>query len=57
MSEQESKQKAGRDEKPSPAEAAPAADGGKDPNALSPEEQMALYEEDLKENDWGHQPC
>jgi hypothetical protein len=31
-------------------EAAPAA-------ALTPEEQMALYEQDLKENDWGHQPC
>jgi hypothetical protein len=25
--------------------------------ALTPEEQMALYEKDLKENDWGHQPC
>ncbi len=24
---------------------------------LSPEEQMALYEESLKEGDWGHQPC
>lgn len=24
---------------------------------LTPEEQMALYEEDLKENDWGHRPC
>jgi len=24
---------------------------------LTPEEQMALYEENLKENDWGHQPC
>jgi len=24
---------------------------------LTPEEQMALYESDLKENDWGHQPC
>lgn len=24
---------------------------------LTPEEQMALYEADLKENDWGHQPC
>ena len=24
---------------------------------LTPEEQMALYEQDLKENDWGHQPC
>jgi hypothetical protein len=25
--------------------------------ALTPEEQMALFEKDLKENDWGHQPC
>ena len=24
---------------------------------LSPEEQMARYEEALKESDWGHQPC
>ena len=23
----------------------------------SPEQQMALYEKELKENDWGHQPC
>ena len=27
------------------------------PRKLTPEEQMALYEEDLKETDWGHQPC
>ena len=27
------------------------------PNNLTPEEQMALFEKDLKENDWGHQPC
>jgi hypothetical protein len=26
-------------------------------NDLTPEEQMALYEKELKENDWGHQPC
>ena len=26
-------------------------------NKLSPEEQMALFEKELKENDWGHQPC
>lgn len=25
--------------------------------ALTPEEQMALFEKELKENDWGHQPC
>ncbi len=24
---------------------------------LTPEEQLALYEEHLKETDWGHQPC
>ena len=36
-----------------------AVQGGKasDPKPLSKDEQMALYEEDLKENDWGHQPC
>lgn len=27
------------------------------PAELTPEEQMALFEKDLKENDWGHQPC
>ena len=27
------------------------------PNLLSPEEQMALFEKDLQDNDWGHQPC
>jgi hypothetical protein len=27
------------------------------PGKLTPEEQMDLYEKDLKENDWGHQPC
>jgi hypothetical protein len=24
---------------------------------LTEEEQMALYDKELKENDWGHQPC
>ena len=27
------------------------------PKPLTPEEQMALFEADLKENDWGHRPC
>ncbi len=27
------------------------------PERLTADEQMALFEEDLKENDWGHQPC
>lgn len=26
-------------------------------NQLTPEEQMALFEQELKETDWGHQPC
>jgi hypothetical protein len=39
---------------PSPSTAAePAAE----PKPLTPEEQFALFEKDLKENDWGHQPC
>lgn len=24
---------------------------------LTPEEQMAQFEKEFKENDWGHQPC
>jgi len=35
----------------------PAAAGAPDPNQLTPEEQMALFEKELKETDWGHQPC
>ena len=27
------------------------------PKKLTVEEQMALYEKELKEGDWGHQPC
>ena len=27
------------------------------PEPLSAEEQMERYEEALKEDDWGHQPC
>jgi|TARA_Y100000385_G_scaffold206169_1_gene213663 hypothetical protein len=29
----------------------------KDPNELSEEEQMEKFAEQLKEDDWGHQPC
>jgi hypothetical protein len=38
---------------------ADASGSGKPKSAekLSAEEQMALYEKELKENDWGHQPC
>jgi hypothetical protein len=35
----------------------PSADAAPETAKLSPEEQMALYENDLKETDWGHQPC
>lgn len=35
----------------------PASPEAKAANQLTPEEQMALYEQDLKEKDWGHQPC
>jgi hypothetical protein len=41
-------------------QAAPPEEGtGAKPAApvLTPEEQMALFEKELKENDWGHQPC
>lgn len=42
-----------------PAGNAAGAEQGKpvDVSQLTPEEQMALFEKDLKENDWGHQPC
>lgn len=36
---------------------APAPDVAMPPNQLTPEEQMALFEQELKETDWGHQPC
>jgi hypothetical protein len=43
------------DTPPTPAvtPAEPAVEASK----LSPEEQMALFEKELKETDWGHQPC
>ena len=34
-----------------------AGDEVVDVSKLSKEEQMALYEKQLKEDDWGHQPC
>jgi hypothetical protein len=49
----------GQPEAPKPAES-PAMDLPKPcspENALSAEEQMANFEERLKEDDWGHQPC
>jgi hypothetical protein len=38
---------------------AKSADAGESPvpNQLTKEEQWALFEKELKESDWGHQPC
>ena len=42
-------------------EAAPkdsgAAGEAKPASELTPEEQMERFEKELKETDWGHQPC
>ena len=35
----------------------PPADKPKPKPELTEDEQMAAYEEDLKNSDWGHQPC
>jgi hypothetical protein len=46
---------------PAPATKSPPAarvvEGATPPAPLTPEEQMALFEKELKETDWGHQPC
>ncbi|MBC8002837.1 MAG: hypothetical protein H7X97_09650 [Opitutaceae bacterium] len=42
---------------PSEHEAGPTTGRPAAAKELTAEEQMALYEKDLKENDWGHQPC
>lgn len=53
MSEPESKNQSSAD---SPgADAAPNQPAS--PEQLSKEEQWALFEKELKESDWGHQPC
>ena len=43
-----------------PAAAAPAPMAAPPPDTAhvpTPEEQMARFAKELKENDWGHQPC
>ena len=43
---------------PAPAASATEAENANPPAAaLTPEEQMERFAKDLKENDWGHQPC
>lgn len=34
-----------------------SAPDGEAADRLTPEEQMARFEKELKEQDWGHQPC
>ena len=34
-----------------------AGEASIDAKELTPEEQMAAYEEAMKNEDWGHQPC
>ncbi len=35
----------------------PAPSESPAPEQLTKEEQWALFEKELKESDWGHQPC
>lgn len=43
---------------PPPAKAQEGGEAAPQPPVpLTPEEQMALFEKELKETDWGHQPC
>ncbi len=61
MAEPQSKPKPAPERQPIPP-AKPANDRTEvgalpDVSQLTPEEQMALFEKDLKENDCGHRPC
>ena len=42
---------------PDAAAATGSTDETQQSQKLTPDEQMALYEKELKETDWGHQPC
>jgi len=44
-------------EEPTPPSVPPDDPEPEPKKELSEEEQMAQYEESLKEEDWGHQPC
>jgi hypothetical protein len=50
-----------KNENESPAKSGEASlpNAGEQPaaNGLTKEEQWALFEKELKESDWGHQPC
>ena len=42
---------------PPVAPAVPPPAGTEPAEVMTPEEQMARFEEQLKFDDWGHQPC
>lgn len=42
---------------PPAAPVPPAGDQAKRAAELTPEEQMERFARELKESDWGHQPC
>ena len=42
---------------PDPATPPPAGSAPKPASELTPEEQMERFARELKETDWGHQPC
>ena len=52
----DAKQSAPEKAQPAEAEAAEAAEA-KPVEEMSEEEQLAAYEEEMKNSDWGHQPC
>jgi hypothetical protein len=59
MSDEPRKLPSSESPQPNPPAAAtpPPSDPATPANLLTPEEQMALFEQELKETDWGHQPC
>jgi len=42
---------------PLPARVEPSVDTTVPPEKLTPEEQMERFAKELKNEDWGHQPC
>ncbi len=57
MSDEPQSAKDGSDKAEDATDSPAPMDEIKDPNELSEEEQMERFAEQLKEDDWGHQPC
>ena len=60
MSESIIPEESGKKSSDAPAPPNPAATKPGDavpPENLTPEEQMERFAKEMKENDWGHQPC